>query len=76
MQSLRENKFMYNTLAAGYVSIFLCVTEVFPPLNDCFELVPLPADVVQPYGLPFQLVIALLMVLDTGAVYVIDKLIE
>merc|ERR1711871_225131 len=43
MQSMRENKFMYNTLAAGYVSIFLCVTEVFPPLNDCFELVPLPA---------------------------------
>ena len=41
-ENLQENKLLMRSLLACYASLFLCVFEAFPPLNDLLQLSPLP----------------------------------
>jgi hypothetical protein len=43
MQSLSENKVLFRTAIAAYLILAVCATDSFEPLNDLFELVPLPS---------------------------------
>jgi manganese-transporting P-type ATPase len=42
MEDLSENKLLLRSLQACYFVLLICVTEVFPPLNDLFQLSPFP----------------------------------
>eukprot|EP00540_Astrosyne_radiata_P022905 CAMPEP_0116823710 /NCGR_PEP_ID=MMETSP0418-20121206/990_1 /TAXON_ID=1158023 /ORGANISM="Astrosyne radiata, Strain 13vi08-1A" /LENGTH=157 /DNA_ID=CAMNT_0004451995 /DNA_START=170 /DNA_END=643 /DNA_ORIENTATION=+ len=42
MQDLRHNKFLLRSVQLCYATLFICVLEVFPPLNDLLQLTPFP----------------------------------
>ena len=43
MQNLRENKMLYRSLQLCYAVLLICTLEVFPPLNDLFQLTEFPS---------------------------------
>jgi len=42
VEPLRENKMLWRSLQLCYVILFACALEVFPPLNDLFQLAEFP----------------------------------
>lgn len=42
MEDLSENTLLFRSIQACYALLFICVMEVFPPLNDLFQLSPFP----------------------------------
>lgn len=42
MEDLRDNKMLLRSAQACYVVLFACSLEVFPPLNDLFQIAPFP----------------------------------
>ena len=46
VQDLSENAALRWTLCACYIVLFVCVSEIFPPLNDLLQLSPLPSEEV------------------------------
>jgi len=42
MQDLRDNKLLWKSCQVCYIILFACSLEVFPPLNDLFQLAPYP----------------------------------
>ena len=45
MENLTENKVLLRTLQGCYAILLICTLEIFPPLNQLLQLVPLPPDV-------------------------------
>ncbi len=45
VEPLRQNKLLWRSLQLCYVILFACALEIFPPLNDLFQLAEFP-DVV------------------------------
>jgi magnesium-transporting ATPase (P-type) len=77
MQALPENKLLYRSLQACYAVLLTCALEIFPPLNDLFQLTALPDvnDVEEVESthllfplirtIGFQVFLPLVMVVDT-----------
>mmetsp|Transcript_25181 Transcript_25181/g.53685 ORF Transcript_25181/g.53685 Transcript_25181/m.53685 type:complete len:271 (-) Transcript_25181:1975-2787(-) len=42
VEPLRENKMLWRSLQMCYVILFACALEIFPPLNDLFQLAEFP----------------------------------
>ena len=42
VEPLRENKMLWRSLQFCYVTLFACALEIFPPLNDLFQLAEFP----------------------------------
>lgn len=42
MEDLQENTLLLRSIQGCYAVLFICATEVFPPLNDLFQLSPFP----------------------------------
>jgi manganese-transporting P-type ATPase len=42
VEPLRKNQMLWRSIQASYVLLFGCVFEVFPPLNDLFQLAEFP----------------------------------
>lgn len=66
MQGLFENKALCYLTTALYGAMGLLASEGFPSLNEWLQLVPLPSA--------FRATFTALLVYDTVAVIVIDKL--
>ncbi len=62
MQSLRENVLLFRGLLFLWFIIIVAISDLFPPLNDLFELVELPND-------EFRLTLLGYILLDTFAAY-------
>uniref|UniRef100_A0A7S1VME7 Uncharacterized protein n=2 Tax=Grammatophora oceanica TaxID=210454 RepID=A0A7S1VME7_9STRA len=99
MQDLRDNTMLKRSLQLCYAVLFICALEVFPPLNDLFQLSPFPdtsivlgadgamdddwigsledapplAQLVGQAG--FQLSMAGLLLVDTIAVFAVERII-
>lgn len=43
MQSLSENKMLFRSVALCLGILFLCVTEIFEPINQALQLAPFPS---------------------------------
>ena len=69
MESLRDNKGLHRSLLAGWAVGFVCASDVLMPLNDMFQLVPLPSSA-------FRFQIVGLLVLDTIATFGFEWLIR
>jgi cation-transporting ATPase 13A1 len=69
MESLRDNKGLHRSLLAGWAVGFVCASDVLMPLNDMFQLVPLPSS-------SFRFQIVGLLVLDTIATFGFEWLIR
>jgi cation-transporting ATPase 13A1 len=50
MEDLSENKLLLRSLQACYFILLICVTELFPPLNDLFQLSPFPDTNMNAYS--------------------------
>jgi cation-transporting ATPase 13A1 len=44
MQDLVENKMMWKAIQFCYITLFVCVLELFPPLNYFMQLAPFPSS--------------------------------
>jgi len=64
-ESIRENKGMYWGLVSVSGVAFSCATEFIPALNEKLKLVPFTSD--------FKTMLTIVMILDFGACYVIEK---
>mmetsp|Transcript_30054 Transcript_30054/g.34474 ORF Transcript_30054/g.34474 Transcript_30054/m.34474 type:complete len:1431 (+) Transcript_30054:65-4357(+) len=42
VEPLRQNKMLFRSLQACYAVLFACALEIFPPLNDLFQLAEFP----------------------------------
>lgn len=42
MQDLKDNKMLLRSAQVCYAILFACSLEVFPPLNDLFQIAPFP----------------------------------
>jgi manganese-transporting P-type ATPase len=42
VEPLRKNQMLWRSIQASYMLLFACVFEVFPPLNDLFQLAEFP----------------------------------
>ncbi|KAG7346895.1 phospholipid-translocating P-type ATPase, flippase [Nitzschia inconspicua] len=42
VEPLRKNKILWRSIQATYITLIVCVFEVFPPLNDLFQLAEFP----------------------------------
>ena len=62
MESLRDNKGLSRSLLLGWSVGFVCASDMLTPLNDMFQLVPLPSTM-------FRMQIIGLLVLDTCATF-------
>ncbi|GKY92667.1 hypothetical protein MPSEU_000236700 [Mayamaea pseudoterrestris] len=89
MADLTENKLFYRSLQVCYATLFILVTECFPPLNDLFQLSQLPAVVVDMGGskvsgvldglvlsVGFPTFIGGLMMVDTVLVYGAERMLR
>ena len=68
MTSFFDNKPLLYSVIVGYIVLFVLAFEVSPELNKMFELVPLPSDA-------FKYTIAIYMVVDVIACYIIEKVV-
>jgi len=50
MQDLRDNKLLWKSCQVCYAVLFACSLEVFPPLNDLFQLAPFPETQIDHAG--------------------------
>lgn len=46
MQTFKQNKLLLRSVQTSIVVLFVCVTEVFEPLNQLLQLAPLPSSIV------------------------------
>ena len=90
VEPLRANKNLWKSLQLCYVILFACSLEIFPPLNDLFQLAEFP-DVIGDGAkegtldhsiltrlvetLGFKLFMTGLMVCDTILVFLVERLI-
>ena len=72
MESLTENTLLFRIICVGHATNFLAATELFPPLNDTFEMSAFPDGDV--YGVPFGTFVLGLMLADTLGVVVFGKM--
>jgi cation-transporting ATPase 13A1 len=66
MESFRSNKMLSRSLVLAWFVAVVCATDVFPPLNDMLQLVPLPSNY-------FRFQIIFLYLIDTVLIFVIEK---
>lgn len=66
-QNIQENILFCRSLQLLYFLIFILVTGIFEPFNDLLELVLLPS-------LSFQYILSIILILDLGLCYGIEKL--
>jgi hypothetical protein len=69
MESLRDNKGLHRSLLVGWAVGFVCASDMLTPLNDMFQLVPLPSST-------FRYQIVGLLILDTCATFGCEMLIR
>jgi len=44
MEDLKDNKLLFKSIQGCYLVLFMCASEVFPPLNQLLQLSPLPTS--------------------------------
>ena len=69
MESFRDNKMLSRSLVLAWVIAFVCATDVFSPLNDMLQLVPLPSH-------EFRMQIIGLYALDTILIFGIEHFVR
>jgi len=62
MESFRDNKWLSRSLIVAWITAAVCASDIFPPLNDLLQLVPLPSH-------EFRLQIIGLYALDTFLIF-------
>jgi len=67
-ESIRENTAMYWGLVSVSLVAFSCATEFIPELNNKLRLVPFTSD--------FKTMITVVMILDYGACWIIEKVLK
>lgn len=69
MESFRDNKMLSRSLLVAWCVALICATDVFPPLNDMLQLVPLPSNT-------FRLQIIFLYLVDTVMIFSIESFVR
>jgi hypothetical protein len=69
MESFRNNKMLSRSLFLAWFTAFICATDIFPPINDLLQLVPLPSN-------HFRLQIIGLYLVDTVLIFTIEHFVR
>ena len=69
MESLLDNKGLNRSLLGGWSIGLICATDVLTPLNDMFQLVPLPTTML-------RVQIVGLLIIDTMLIFGVEMLVR